>query len=127
MSESQPQILMNSSTPKRKGPVLNPEFTLSPIGTKDNVLQKKRMPSDCPVTVSIEWADRTKRTLLPPELSAIGKMICRGTKRQIARAVWNCAEVRKHIYDEVVKQIQKECVSMCVKGSTKESKKRTAA
>ena len=82
------------------------------------------MPSNCPVTVSIEWADRTKRTVLPPERSAIGKMICHGTKRQIARAVWNCAEVRKHIYDEVVKQIHKECVSMCVKGSTKESKKK---
>ena len=51
-------------------------------------------------------------------------MICRGTKRQIARAVWNCAEVRKHIYEEVVKQIHKECVSMCVKGSSKETKKR---
>ena len=113
---------MNVSTPKRKGLVLNPEFTLSPIGMRDNVLQKKRMPSECPVTVSIESADRTNRTAPPPELSAIGNMICRGTKRQIARAVWNCAEVRKHIYDEVVKQIHKECVSMCVKGSTKEIK-----
>lgn len=82
------------------------------------------MPSECPVTVSIKWDDRTKTKILPPELSAIGKMLCRGTKEQIARATWQCNEVRKHIYEEVVKQIHKECVAMCVKGTNKEKKKR---
>lgn len=82
------------------------------------------MPSECPVTVSITWADRTKTRVLPPELSAIGKMLCRGTKQQIARATWKCDEVRQHLYEEVVKQIHKECVAMCVKGTNKEKKKR---
>ena len=65
--------------------------------------------------MSIKWADRTKTRVLPPELSAVGKMLCRGTKKQIARAAWQCDTIRKHLYEEVVKQIHKECVTMCVK------------
>lgn len=112
------------STPTKKGPAVSLELTLSPIGTKGNVPTLKRMPSECPVTVSIEWADRTKTKVLPLELSALGKMLCRGTKKQIARAAWQCDAIRKHLYEEVVKQIHKECVAMCAKGSNKANKKR---
>ncbi|CAB4030744.1 Hypothetical predicted protein, partial [Paramuricea clavata] len=87
-SKRKNQLLAHTfvSTPVSKGPVLNPDFTLSPINEKVNVPKSKLMPSECPVTVSIKWAERTKTKILPPVLSAIGKMLCRGTKKQIARA-----------------------------------------
>ncbi len=118
--QNQPSV----STPVGKGPIIDPEITLSPINAEVNIPKPKLKPSECPVTVSIKWADRTKTRVLPPELSAVGKMLCRGTTKQIARAAWQCDTIRKHLYEEVVKQIHKECVAMCVKGCTKENKKR---
>ena len=44
-------------------------------------VKEKRSPSDCDVVVTIDWEDRTKRKVLPPELSSLGKMLCRGTKK----------------------------------------------
>ena len=102
------------STPVGKGRVINPEIALSPINTEVNMPKPKLNPSECPVTVSIKWADRTKTKVLRPELSAVGKMLCRGTKNQIARAACQCDTTRKHLYEEVVKQIHKECFAMCV-------------
>ena len=71
-----------------------PELNLSPIpksGQKEEVKSK----SECPVTILIEWTDRTKKRVLPSELSGIGKMLCRGTNKQIARAVWKCEAIKK--------------------------------
>ena len=82
------------------------------------------MPVECPVTVSIEWAARVKKKVLPEELSSLGKILCRGRKKQIARAAWHCDEIRSHLYVEVAKQIHKECVAMCVRGTEKETKRR---
>lgn len=76
-------------------------------------MKEKRKPSECGVTVSIDQTDRLKKRILPPELSSLGKMLCRGTKKQIARAAWQCM-IRPHLYEEIVKEIHKECVSMCV-------------
>ncbi len=62
--------------------------------------------------------------MLKPELSSLGKMLCRGTIKQIVRAAWKCEQVRAHLFTEVAKQIHKECIIMCAKGSKKETKKR---
>lgn len=88
-------------------------------------VKAKKAPNECPVTVSINWTDRTKVNVLKPELSSLGKMLCRGTMKQIARAAWKCEQVRTHLFAEVAKQIHKECIIMCAKGSNKETKKRT--
>lgn len=81
------------------------------------------MPSECPVTVSVKWSDRTKVSELKPQLSSLGKMLCRGTTKQIARAAWNCEVLQQYFYAEVAKQINKECIAMCIKENGKETKK----
>ena len=50
-----------------------------------------------------------------------------GTHKQIARAVWRCEAIKLHLYNEVAKQVNKECVAMCVKGTSKKTKKREAS
>jgi hypothetical protein len=87
-------------------------------------VREKRNPSDCDVVVTIDWEDRTKRKVLPPELSSLGKMLCRGTKKQIARAAWQCKAIRSDLYADIVKEIHKESVMMCVKENTKVKKRR---
>ncbi len=105
-------------------------FTTS-LATETNVSKRvkenteKKKPSDCPVSVSIEWSDRTKVNVLKPELSSLGKMLCRGTTKHIAKAAWNCAIIKSHLYIEVAKEIHKECILMCAKGSNKNNKKRS--
>ena len=54
-------------------------------------------------------------------------MLCCGTNKQIARAVWQCEAIKLHLYNEVAKQVNKECVAMCVKGTSKKTKKREAS
>jgi hypothetical protein len=88
---------VKTSTPIGKGsgmqePVSN-QFASPIIGGRRNV-KEKRSPSDCDVVVTIDWKDQRKRKVLPPELSSLGKMLCRGTKKQIARAAWRCKAIR---------------------------------
>ena len=115
---------VKTSTPNGKG-IQEPANQLpSPIIDEQSNVREKRNPSDCDVVVTIDWEDRTKRKVLPPELSSLGKMLCRGTKKQIARAAWQCKAIRSDLYAEIVKEIHKESVMMCVKENTKVKKRR---
>lgn len=77
------------------------------------------------MVVTIDWEDRVRRKVLPPELSSLGKMLCRGTKKQIARAAWQCQAIRSELFAEIVKEIHKESVKMCVKENKKVTKSRS--
>ncbi len=122
-----PITCIQASTPVKHSTKLseNPELNLSPI--PDVGLKEEKGRSECPVTISIEWTDRTKKRVLPPQLSGLGKMLCRGTNKQIARAVWRCEAIKLHLYNEIAKQVNKECIAMCVKGTSKKTKKREAS
>ena len=51
-------------------------------------------PADAPavtetiVVVEVQWQSNTKRRFLPADFCSLGKMLCRGTLTQIARAAW---------------------------------------
>ncbi len=79
--------------------------------------KKRKLPSECPVSVEVEWSTEKRKKHLHPDLSSLGKMLCRGTFRQIAKAAWNCKPLKKHFYEEIAKQIHKECIVLCQKGS----------
>ena len=83
----------------------------SPVPQKEVLVNQKRKPDECDVVVTINWAKRQKKKVLPPQLSFLGKMLCRGTKKQIAKAAWkypttslrrNCKRdsqrMRLHVY-----------------------------
>lgn len=87
--------------------------------------KRRKVPNECPVSVEIQWSAEKRVKILPDILAPLGKMLCRGTFKQISRAAWHCEPIRKHLFEEVAKQIHKESVSMCLKKSDKEGKKRT--
>lgn len=120
------------STPAAKKVILKPEFPISPITTKNkgdgsNEEPIKKLPCECPVTVSVKWSNRTIVNELKPQLSSLGKMLCRDTTKQIAKAAWNFDALKKYLHAEVAKEINKECVAMCRKGSAKDAKKRKSS
>jgi hypothetical protein len=65
------------------------------------------------VNVKVSWPSKTLEKTLHPELESLGKMLVRGTFKQIANAAWNSKEIRKHLTVNVLKQIDKECSSLC--------------
>ena len=69
------------------------------------------------VSVTVQWRSRTSSRILPHDLQSLGKMLCRGTYLQVARAAWRCAKVREHIILLFLKEIYRECAAMCSRKS----------
>ena len=91
-----PPVLTNvASTPSvKKIPPLE-YINSTPMQEKSNI--NKSDPSECAVSVQIEWETKTKRKILTEDIiSSLGKMLCRGTYKQIARAAWRCKPLQKH-------------------------------
>ena len=45
--------------------------------------------------------------ILPEDLESLGKMLCRGTYTQIARAAWRCHRIREQIVVQFLKDIDR--------------------
>ena len=99
---------------------------ISPVKS-DNSAPSNQPASECEVIVQINWPTGIRKKVLPKELSSLGKMLCRGTYKQIARAAWKCKELQKDFLVLIGKQIHKECSNMCRKvgatGNKKDKKK----
>ncbi len=67
------------------------------------------------VTVKLQWPSQTRERHLPEDLQPLGKMLARGTYKQIANAVWNNPILRKQLQILAVKHVDKECHSLCSK------------
>ena len=81
---------------------------------------KERQPSllqptraQTSVNVRISWPSKTVEKKLHPELESLGKMLVRGTFKQIANAAWHSKQIRKHLIVNVLKQIDRECTNIC--------------
>lgn len=87
-----------SSTPKRQ--------------VNSNVGEK---PSSTSVNVRIEWPSNSMDRKVPQQLESLGKMLVRGTCKQIANGAWRSPNLRKELQLIVLKEIDKECTAMCSK------------
>ena len=65
------------------------------------------------VIVKIEWPSQTKQRYLPGYLHQLGKMLCRGTYKQISCAAWRHPELRQNILKCMAKELDKECSGLC--------------
>ena len=65
------------------------------------------------VTVKLQWSNTKKERGLPDDLQSLGKMLVRGTYKQIANAAWKCAALRKQLQILALKQIDSECNGLC--------------
>lgn len=65
------------------------------------------------VSVSVEWPSKTVVRELPDTLDSLGKMICRGTYKQIASAAWRNLRLKKELQTLFIRDVDKECSAIC--------------
>ena len=112
ISEEQSPKLVASTPCKEKGHVVVfPVLPVSPIAARldleDETEKKTR------VQVTVEWPSRTKVNTLHEGLESLGKMLCRGTYKQIAAAVWRNPILRKHVQQLYLQEVDRECTALC--------------
>ena len=66
-----------------------------------------------PVYVRAEWESGEREKQLPQNMCSLGKMLVRGTFKQIASAAWVCADLRPHLVKELLKTVHTECAFLC--------------
>ena len=69
--------------------------------------------SETVVKVTVAWNSKTSTRVLTDDLNSLGKMMCRGTYTQIARAAWRNGKIREQLISFFLKEIDKECCNMC--------------
>ncbi len=67
------------------------------------------------VSVKVHWKNQESSKILPDDLESLGKMLCRETYTQIARAAWRCQRVREQVVVLFLKDIDRECSNICSK------------
>ena len=67
------------------------------------------------VSVKVKWPSKNKERKLPEDLESLGKMLVRGTYKQIASAAWKNANIKKELIELMSKDIDKECTQLCSK------------
>ena len=73
----------------------------------------KPVCSKAKVSVSVEWPSKTVVRELPDTLDSLGKMICRGTYKQIASAAWRNMRLRSELHALFLRDVDKECSAVC--------------
>lgn len=95
-----------------------PSLPASPIPLCTST-PKKRAGTDKLTTTSlkvhIEWPSNRMERKVPEKLESLGKMLIRGTYKQIANAAWRSSLSKKELQLIALKEIDKECSAMCSK------------
>ena len=66
-----------------------------------------RPTTETRVTVRVQWPSGNKEKTVSDELVSLGKMLCRGTFKQIANAAWKSKVLRPHILEEMSKEVNR--------------------
>lgn len=73
-------------------------------------------PSTVDVSVKVKWPSKPdKERKLPESLESLGKMLVRGTYRQIANAAWKNDAIRQELIELMARDVDKECTQLCSK------------
>lgn len=87
----------------------------SPVPISHSTPVKEHQTAKTSVNVRVVWPSKTVEKNLHPELESLGKMLVRGTYKQIANAAWNSKQIRRHLTVNILKEIEKECSNLCSK------------
>lgn len=100
----------HSSTPEKSTSVLTTQ-------SRQNIGEAEcnRPTTETKVTVHVQWLSGNKKKIVSDELLSLGKMLCRGTFKQIANAAWKSKVLRPHILNEMSKEVNRECSKLCSK------------
>jgi hypothetical protein len=74
----------------------------------DESLEPKRVEVFC----KVKWPSKNKERKLPEDLESLGKMLVRGTYKQIANAAWKNENI-KELTVLNAKDIDNECIQLC--------------
>ena len=61
----------------------------------------------------VKWPSKNKERKLPEDLESLGKMLARGTYKQIANAAWKNENIKKELTVLIAKDIDNECIQLC--------------
>ena len=98
------------STPRKRP--LNP-CDLLQTEVPEQPTQQQTSSSTIPVSLKVQWPSETRERVLNKDLESLGKMLVRGTYKQIARASWQNPKIRKELQILALKDIDKECHELC--------------
>ena len=104
-----------SSIPRCSSPVRSnhssdntpPPLPVSPIKSREE------SPKSASVCVKVEWPSKNAERKLPSDLESLGKMLVRGTYKQIANAAWKNLNIKKELKLLILKEINRECSGLC--------------
>ena len=97
----------STSTPLVESTRLPKELAVSPIHA-----EVKKVTN---VTVKVNWPSRESSRKLPDDLKPVGKMLLRGTYKQIANSAWKNPDINKHLRELLLKDVKKEAAGLCSK------------
>lgn len=83
---------------------------LSPVENQENTTKPKQ---SIDVKVRVTWPSKEKEIKLPEDLESLGKMLVRGTYKQIANAAWKVQNLKTELVNLMLKEIEKETTSLC--------------
>ena len=73
-------------------------------------------PSTVDVSVKVKRPSKPdKERKLPESLESLGKMLVRGTYKQIANAAWKNDAIRQELIELMARDVYKECMQLCSK------------
>ena len=107
---------MYSKTHVKSFSSINPIFvylTESPIKANQATIERIKQQDKTNVFVKVEWPSKDRERKLPPDLESIGKMLVRGTYKQIANAIWKNMKLKRELLLNVMKDVDKECANLC--------------
>lgn len=84
----------------------HPSILMSPIVSKRKEID---------VTIKVNWPSKEAERKLPDELESLGKMLLRGTYKQIASAAWKNSNLKSELKELMLKEIEKEATALCSK------------
>ncbi len=62
--------------------------------------------------IRAEWSSAAKEKQIPPALTSLGKMLVRGTLKQIASAAWKSPAMKSYIVADFLKAVHHECTGL---------------
>ena len=113
-----PVTILNSS-PLRTAPAIH-LWPVSPVQRQDQRNTKETLTElpktkNVDVTVNVKWPSKSAERKLPEDLESLGKMLVRGTYKQIANAAWKNPCIKKEVTQLMLKDIEKETTQLCSK------------
>ena len=115
LTTSLPHSPCSETTETSRIPVhhFNPNFP--PVAIAHSTPVKEHLPAKSSVNVRVSWPSKTVEKKLHSHLESLGKMLVRGTFKQIANAAWKIPQIRRHLTVNVLKEVDKECSNLCSK------------